>query len=136
MRAKYEQMIEAGAEAHLLTFDTVAPWDELSYSLKFYRSVSVTVAPTSVDAERAFSTLSRLKSKFRKGLSVHLPDLVRISQSKTLESGSPLSQNFLKNFLPPGLLSVPVARGFWASAKEKKRERRKLSKRRTCQNCG
>ena len=34
MRAKYEQMIEAGVEAHLLTFDTVAPWDEPSYSWK------------------------------------------------------------------------------------------------------
>ena len=42
MRAKYKQMIEAGVKAHLLTFDTVAPWDEPSYS---WRSTALFLSP-------------------------------------------------------------------------------------------
>ena len=60
---------------------------EMGRSWDLYRDLTRCVSPTSAEAERTFSYLSRLRSKFRRKLHVHLEACLRISQAKTLGSG-------------------------------------------------
>ena len=73
---------------------------EVGQKFWFYCNCVRGICQISVDAEREFSIVSRLRTCFRKSLFVHLPALVRICQSRTL--GVPtnttlLDDNFLRD---------------------------------------
>ena len=72
----------------------------LSDAFWFYYDVVRVVVPTSVEAERGFSVLSRLRSRFRKRLVKHLPSLMSLSLSKSMGSGrSYLDDQFIRAVL-------------------------------------
>lgn len=70
-----------------INIDAVASDSDLGRGWFMYTDLARAVSPTSTEAERVFSTLSRLRSKFRRNLHLHLSACVRVSQAKTLGCG-------------------------------------------------
>ena len=88
IRGAINVLLSSGATADSIHLDVIAAEVDVSNAWKMYRDLAIAVSPTSADAERVFSTLSRLRSKFRGKLHVQLSACVRVSQSKTLGAGS------------------------------------------------
>ncbi|KAF4653155.1 hypothetical protein FOL47_010667, partial [Perkinsus chesapeaki] len=88
----------------------------LSVSWAFYDNICRVVSPTSADAERVFSALSRHRSRFRRRLHIHLPALVRISMSKTIGASSqPSDEAFIREVLRT-----------WDGSKQRRRRAKRL----------
>ena len=87
IRGAINDLVCAGATMKGINFDAVAADSDLGKGWFMYTDLARAVSPTSAEAERVFSTLSRLRSKFRRHLYVHLSACVRVSQAKTLGCG-------------------------------------------------
>ena len=86
-RRTVRELIENGANAWDLNMDAIAADLDMGRAWDMYRAVTRCISPTSAEAERTFSCLSRLRSMFRRNLHVHLEACVRVSQAKTLGAG-------------------------------------------------
>ena len=82
-----QQLLNKGANARELNVDAIAVDLNLGRAWHVYRSITRAVSPTSIAGERTLSCLSRLRTKFRRNLRLHLPECVRASQSKTVRAG-------------------------------------------------
>ena len=87
VRLALQDMMSWGADARDIDLDMVTAELDLGPIWYQYRSITHCISPTSAEAERVFSCLSRLRSKFRRSLHTHLEACVRVSQAKTLGSG-------------------------------------------------
>ena len=88
--------------------------------IQFFFCLMQSVTPSSAEAERIISCISRLRSKFRQSLSLHLPGLCRIAQSKTLGGGSDYSDEFVSKCLK--IWASMKSRRFKQSGKVAKRD--------------
>ena len=86
-RRTVRELIENGSNARDLNMDAIAADLDMGRAWDMYRAVTRCISPTSAEAERTFSCLSRLRSKSRRNLHVHLEAYVRVSQAKTLGAG-------------------------------------------------
>lgn len=80
VQGEYSDLIKAGADPKSIDLGLLSR--NRGPSWEFYYALSCTLSPSSADAERAFSSLSRLRSRFRRRLHNHIPSLTRISFSK------------------------------------------------------
>ena len=97
VKASHELMIESGAEKSNIS--VLSRDQSAGPEWMFYMGVVDAIPPTSADAERAFSVLTRLKTMFRKRLYKHLPALMRISQSHHMGTGSSFEDKFIYDVL-------------------------------------
>ena len=86
-RLSVSTLLEDGADPKLMNIDSIAADLDLGRAWFIYRSLTRVISPTSAEAERIFSYLSSLRSKFRRQLHSHLGACVRASHSKTLGKG-------------------------------------------------
>ena len=87
VRRAIASLVKNGAILQNLHIDMITADLDLGRAWFIYRAVARCISPTSAEAERTFSCLSRLRSKFRRNLHVHLEACVRVSQAKTLGVG-------------------------------------------------
>ena len=85
--------------------------------IQFFFCLMQSFTPSSAEVERIISCISRLRSKLRQSLSLHLPGLCRIAQSKTLGGGSDYSDEFVSK-----CLKILKSRRFKQSGKVAKRD--------------
>ncbi|KAF4649659.1 hypothetical protein FOL47_001852 [Perkinsus chesapeaki] len=93
IRGQYVDLVAAGADPKTINIAELS--EAKSESWLLYFGLSRAVSPTSVEAERAFSTLTRLRTCFRRRLHCHLPALVRIAYRK----GTDLDDHLLDSIL-------------------------------------
>ena len=80
MQDHFALLKEAEVDAKGLNAFNLINHIDSSPEWNFFLDVARCIAPTSCDAERVFSTLNRVYTRFRRRLRPHLPALVRLSE--------------------------------------------------------